>query len=109
MRLKAHLEKQFEGLKLYNTDYDSRLMTCRKHYFHKKRGENRYCIFAVLDGYDPKKDDFDEGNYGTWNTCDLDLALNDCICDYYTEHPGENGVVLHEQNAGILSDHGEDG
>ena len=49
------------GLKLYNMDYDSRLMTCHKPYFHKKRGENRYCIYAVLDGYEPKKDDFDEG------------------------------------------------
>jgi hypothetical protein len=81
-RLKARLDKKYGGLKLYNMDYDSRQITCRKPWFHKKRGENRYCIFAVLDGYDPKKDDLDEENYATWNTWDLDLALYDCIRDY---------------------------
>ena len=107
-RLKPRLDKKYGGLKLYDTDYNSRQMTCLKPWFHKKRGENRYCIFAVLDGFDPKKDDLDEENYEMWNTWDLDSALYDCIQDYYTANPGEDGVVLHEQNAGVLSDHGED-
>ena len=50
----------------------------------------------------------DEGSYEMWNTWDLDSALYDCIRDYYTTNLGEDGVVLHEQNAGVLSDHGED-
>ncbi len=106
--LKARLEKKYGGLKLYNMDYDSRQMTCLKPFFHKKRGENRYCIFAVLGGYDPKKDNLEEGNYDMWNSWDLDSALYDFIRDCYTANPGVDRVVLHEQNTGVLSDHGED-
>ena len=62
----------------------------------------------MLDKYEPKKDDFNEVNYEMWNTWDLDLALYDCICDYYTAKKWEDRVVLHEQNAGVLSDNEED-
>ena len=74
----------------------------------QEEGRNRYCIFSVLDGYDPKKDNLEEGNYDMWNTWDLDSALYDFIRDCYTANPGEDRVVLHEQNTGVLSDHGED-
>jgi hypothetical protein len=33
VKLKAHLEKKYSGLHLYNKDYDSRLLTCAKIHF----------------------------------------------------------------------------
>ena len=55
LKFKAHLEQKYAGLYLYDKNYDSRLLTCTKIHFHKTRGNNRYCIFAVMDGYDPEK------------------------------------------------------
>ena len=77
-------------------------------YFNKKSGEDRYCIFAVLGGHSPKKDDMAEGNYEMWNTWDLDLALYSCIYDDYKANLGEDGVVFFKHDAGVLSDNGED-
>jgi hypothetical protein len=97
------------NLKLYDKDYGNRLLTCTKAYFKKKRGDNKYCIFAVMEGYDPKKDDMDESNYPLWTFWDPDEALYECIQEYYIANPGEDGVVLHEKNSGVVSDHEDTG
>ncbi len=108
VKLKARLEKKYSGLHLYNKDYDSRLLTCAKIHFHKTNGNNRYCIFAVMDGWDPEKDDMDEGNYELWTLWKLDEVLYDCICDYYMANLEEDGVQLHKQDLGVDSDHDGD-
>ena len=108
MKLKARLEKKYAGLHLYDKDFDCRLLTCAKIHFHKTRGNNRYCIFAVMDGYDPEKDDMNEGNYELWTLWELDEALYDCIRDYYTANLWEDSVQLHKQDLGVNSNHGED-
>jgi len=104
-RLSERLMKKYGNLKLYDRDYGNRLLTCHKPYFQKKRGANRYCIFAVMEGYDPNKDDMEEGNYELWSLWDLDEALYDCIRDYYNANPGENNVVTYERDTGIDSDY----
>jgi hypothetical protein len=101
--------QKYGGLKLYDKDDENRLLTCHKPYFQKKRGDNRYCIFAVMEGYDPMKDDMDEGNYELWSLWELDEALYDCVQDYYQANPGEDSVVLYEKDTGIDSDYGDDG
>ena len=108
VKLKARLEKKYSGLHLYDKDYDSRLLTCAKIHFHKTRGNNRYCIFAVMDGYNPEKDDTDEGNYELWTLWGLDEALYDCIRNYYMANLEEDGVQLHEQDSGVNSDNDGD-
>jgi hypothetical protein len=82
-RLKECLMQKYGVLKLYDSDFNNRLLTCHKPYFQKRRGANRYCIFAVMEGYNPNKDDMEEGNYELWMLWDLDEALYDCIQDYY--------------------------
>jgi hypothetical protein len=57
---------KYVNLKLYDRDDNNRLLTCTKAHFKKKRGDNSYCIFAVREGYDPNKDDIEEGNYELW-------------------------------------------
>ena len=108
-KLKERLLQKYGGLKLYDKDDENRLLTCHKPYFQKKRGDNRYCIFAVMEGYDPMKDDMDEGNYELWSLWELDEALYDCVQDYYQANPGEDSVVLYEKDTGIDSDYGDDG
>jgi hypothetical protein len=83
-------------------------LTCAKIHFHKTSGNNRYYIFAVMDGYNPEKDDTDEGNYELWTLWELDEALYDCIHDYYMAKLEEDGVQLHEQDSGVDSDHDGD-
>ena len=94
-------------MKLYDKDDDNWLLTCRKAYFKKKRGDNCYCIFAVMEGYDPNKDDVEETNYKFWTLWAAE-ALYDCIWDYYLANKGEDGVVLHEKDTAVASDHEED-
>ncbi len=65
-------------------------------------------FFAVMDGYNPEKDDMDEGNYELWTLWELDEALYDCIGDYYMANLEEDGVQLHEQDSGVNSDHDGD-
>ena len=100
--------QKYENLKLYDKDDGNKLLTCHKPYFQKKRGANRYCIFAVMEGYDPTKDDLDEGNYELWSLWELDEALYDCMQDYYQANPGEDGLVLHGKDTGIESDYCND-
>ena len=45
-----------------------------------------------MDGYDPEKDDMDEGNFELWTLWELDEALYDCIRDYYTTDLGDDRV-----------------
>jgi hypothetical protein len=107
-KLKKRLKNKYVILKLYDRDYGNRLLTCMKAYFKKKRGDNKYCIFVVMEGYDPNKDDMDESNYPLLTLWDsMDEALYDCIQEYYIANPGEDGVVLHKKNSGVDSDHDE--
>jgi hypothetical protein len=108
VRLRERLMQKYENLKLYDKDNDNQLLTCHRAYFQKKRGANRYCIFAVMEGYDPNKDDLDEGNYEFWTLWELDEALYDCIRDYYTANPGEDSVVMYEKDNGVDSDYADD-
>ena len=55
VQLKERLERKYVGLKLYDKDDENRILTCAKAYFKKMRGDNTYCIFAVMEGYDPIK------------------------------------------------------
>jgi len=105
VKLKERLQNKYVNLKLYDRDNDNKLLTCTKAYFKKKRGDNTYCLFAVMEGYDPNKDDMEEGNYELWTLWEMDNALYECIRDYYTANPGEDGVVLHEKSSGVESDH----
>ena len=68
-----------------------------------------YCIFAVAEGYDPNKGDMEEGNYDNWKIWQTGEALHGCIWEYYTANQGEDGIVIHEKNTGVDSDHGEEG
>ncbi len=102
---KEHLQNNYVNLKLYDRDDNNRLLTCTKAYFKKKRGDNSYCIFLVVERYDPNKDDMGEGNYEPWTLWELDEALYKCIQEYYTANPGEDGVVLHEKNSGVQNDY----
>ena len=47
--------------------FDRDYVTCTKAYFKKKRNDNKYCIFVVMEVYDTQKDDMDESNYLMWN------------------------------------------
>ena len=105
VQLKERLERKYVGLKMYDRDDDNRLLTCTKAFFKKKRGDNTYCIFAVTEDYNPDKDDMDEDNYEHWTLWDTAEALYECIWEYYMANQGEDGVVLHEQNTGVDSDH----
>jgi hypothetical protein len=58
-----------------------------------------------MEGYDPNKDNMEEGNYKLWTLWELDEALYECIQEYYKANPGEDGVVLHEKNSGVDSDY----
>jgi hypothetical protein len=107
-RLKECLMQKYGGLKLYDRGFNNWLLTCHKPYFQKRRGANRYCIFAVMEGYNPNKDDMEEGNYKLWTLWDLDEALYDCIQDYYKANKGEDGVVMYEKDTGVDSDHADD-
>jgi hypothetical protein len=104
-RLKECLMKKNGNLKMYDRDDGNPLLTCHKPNFQKKRGANRYCIFAVIEGYDPNKDDMDEGNYELWSLWEFDEALYDCIQDYYQANPGEDSVVTYEKDTGVNSHH----
>ena len=108
VQLKECLERKYVGLKLYDRDDENRLLTCAKAYFKKQRGNNTYCIFAVMEGYNPDIDDMEDGNYELWTLWDTAEALYDCIREYYTANQGEDGVVLHEKNTGVDSDHEEE-
>ena len=108
VQLKERLERKYVGLKLYDRDDENRLLTCAKAYFKKQRGNNTYCIFAVMEGYNPDIDDMEDGNYELWTLWDTAEALYDCIREYYTANQGEDGVVLHEKNTGVDSDHEEE-
>ncbi len=55
-----------------------------------------------MDGYEPEKDDMDEGNYELWTLWELDEVLYDCIRDYYTANLEEDDVQLHEQDLGVM-------
>jgi hypothetical protein len=58
-----------------------------------------------MEGYDPNKDDMDEGNYELWSLWELDENLYDCIQDYYQANLGEDSVVTYEKDMGVESDH----
>jgi hypothetical protein len=61
-----------------------------------------------MDGYNPEKDDMNEGNHELWTLWESDEALYDCIRDYYTANLEEDGVQLHKQDSGVNSDHDGD-
>ena len=94
---------KYQGLKLYDRDFEGKLLTCKKIYFQKKWSDNRYFVFCCEGGIDSEKSDDDPHNYPLWSIWS-DEALFDCIWDYYTANPGEDGVVIHEQNTGVDSD-----
>jgi hypothetical protein len=105
-KLKDRLQKKSVNLKLYDKDNGDQLLTCMVAYFKKKKGDNRYTIFAVAEGYDPKKNDADPLYYPLWSLWELDEALYDCIREYYMANPGEDGVEVHEEYSGVDSDYG---
>ena len=61
--------------------------------------------WTQMAGYDPDKDDLDEDNYELWTLWELDEALYDCVGDYYKSNKDEDGVELHENDSGVLSDY----
>ncbi len=98
-RLKELLMQKYGGLKLYDRDFNNKLLTCHKPFFQKR--------IAVMEGYDPSMDDMEEGNYELWTLWDLDEALYDCIQDYYKAIKGEDSVVMYEKDTGVDSDHAD--
>ena len=50
----------------------------------------------------------EDGNYELWTLWELDEALYDCIQDYYSAIPGEDGMVMYEKDNRVGSDHADD-
>ena len=61
----------------------------------------------MAEGYDPRKDDADPSNYPLLSLRELDEALYECIWEYYTANPGEDGVELNEEYSEADSGYGD--
>ena len=45
------------------------------------------------------------GHGEPWTLWELDEALYDCVGDYYKSNNGKDGVELHENDSGVLSNY----
>ena len=94
--LEARLTKKYRGLNFFDIDNNNRVMTAHKMIFQKKRGNNLYDVFAMMNGFNYVLKDEDEAND----------AFFDCMRVYYKEQADSN-VKCYELGGGVQSDNEE--
>jgi len=101
--LEARLTKKYKGLKIFDIDENNRVMTAHKMIFQKKRGNNLYHVFAMMDGFNDVLKDEDEANDAYWQPWEVNEDLFDCMRVYYKEQADSN-VKCYELGGDCQSD-----
>ena len=83
----ARLLKKYGGLVWLDPDNEfSRRTAHPEHmFFEKKRGNNRYHVFAIKDGYDMKLDP--QKQRDLWDVWEMSTDFYESVCDYYSDNP----------------------
>ena len=92
---KARLVRKYAGLYWLDIDNGNKLLCAdQRMVFDKKRGENKYHIFAKFDGFDGSKSA--EEQEDEWNVWSFEgTALYELITDYYED---KDGVTVYQKD-----------
>jgi len=83
--LEAHLTKKYRGLQFLDINENNMEMTVHKMISQKRRGDNAYHVFAMMDGFNDKLQDDDEANDAYWQPWEINEDLFDCMRFYYKD------------------------
>ncbi len=83
--LEAHLTKKYRGLQFLDINENNMEMTVHKMISQKRRGDNAYHVFAMMDGFNDKLQDDDEANDAHWQPWEINEDLFDCMRLYYKD------------------------
>ena len=83
----ARLLKKYGGLMWLGQDneFSRRTAHPEQMFFEKKRGNNRYHVFAIKDGYDMKLDP--QKQRDLWDVWEMSTDFYESVCDYYSDNP----------------------